>query len=66
MLQLVNAGYTHTIKLERYVPHLGWMPQSFHTTPDAVAMHLCALHKQENHGDVRNIEVMHISQLSTT
>jgi hypothetical protein len=62
MMNYAAAGYTHTISLERHVPHLGWMPQAFHTTPDAVALHMCALAKQERHGDVRNVQVQHISQ----
>lgn len=58
-----RAGYSHRITLERRTKFLGWQPESFDTTGDAVDIHLTCLYIQQRFGSVRNINVTLIASL---
>lgn len=54
----MNKGYTYTVNFHKKVDGLGWVFHSFHTTDDAIKMHVRSLMKQQVAGTVRNLETI--------
>lgn len=54
----MNKGYTYAVNFYKKVEGLGWMFHSFHTTNDALKLHVSSLMKQQMAGTVRNLETI--------
>lgn len=54
----MNKGYTYAVNFYKKVDGLGWMFHSFHTTDDAIKLHVRSLMKQQVAGTVRNIDTI--------
>lgn len=54
----MNKGYTYAVNFYKKVDGLGWTFHSFHTTDDAVKLHVRSLLKQQVAGTVRNIDTI--------